>query len=523
MKERSVSIVLLFSIIILSGVISGILWFNLMTTSYEVDVWEQISTPEEEGMDATKVDQIIRWIKSQGCTLDSLIVIKNGKMVIEEYPNLEEYFDQILPNRDEHHYIASCTKSVVSSLIGIAIKEGYIENVNQKVVDFFTDRTIANLDERKKNITIEHLLTMRPGLDWYQPFSTDPAFDDPHDAQKMYSSEDFVQFVLDKPMVTDPGETWIYCDGASLLLSAIIQKTTGKPTLDFAREYLFSPLKINDVYWLRSPTGVYWGGTGLHLTIRDMAKIGYLYLNNGTWNNKQLFSADWRVNSTRTAIEFNENCGYGFQWWTYPKSEVYAAVGGGGQRIYVIPKYDMVIAITADMLNCPQPHDGLLHHLLRAVEKCHWTYSNYGFSCQYCSSGMYVNERADIVGPVSNVSGRVEIHIPYWPKLKYAIQWDTVDTVPNLTSVLEDYWEGFKRRNAGLTFTKLEHLTSSRKENHEMIYQEFEWFQQDQSFPGVLGTWYCEESSRLYIVTYYDLNIDLIPNALRFFDSFVCH
>ncbi|MFX0152494.1 MAG: hypothetical protein ACFFAJ_17025, partial [Candidatus Hodarchaeota archaeon] len=139
------------------------------------------------------------------------------------------------------------------------------------------------------------------------------------------------------------------------------------------------------------------------------------------------------------------------------------------------------------------------------------------------STGMYVNERADIVGPVSNVSGRVEIYIPYWPKLKYAIQWDTATTAPNLTSVLADYWVGFKRRNAGYTFTKLRPLSSATRGNHEMIYQEFEWLQQDQSFSGVIGAWYCEESSRLYIVTYYDLDIDLIPNALKFFDSFVCH
>ena len=315
---------------------------------WPTDGW-QYSTPAEQGMNATKLDAMIDMIDNQDLAIDSIIIVRNGLVVLEEYPS---------GNYTPHmkHFLASCTKSIVSALIGLAVREGFLEGTEQKLLDLFSDRSIDNLDSRKENITIEHLLTMTAGFDWDE-WSYE--YDDPRNsATQMYSSADPVQYILDLPMRSNPGEEWTYCAGASHLLSAIIQLSTGMTTLNFANLYLFEPLGISNVRWLRDSQGIYRGSSRLSLTPRDMAKIGYLYLNEGFWDGKQILSTDWVARSGDDIVHLGGNTpewspeGYGYQWWTIPSLGVYYAAGARGQKICVFPVYNLVVVFTA-YLNDP--------------------------------------------------------------------------------------------------------------------------------------------------------------------------
>ncbi|MFX0064121.1 MAG: serine hydrolase domain-containing protein [Candidatus Hermodarchaeota archaeon] len=318
------------------------------------------STPEEQGMNSTKLNQVIDYINDLNFAIDSVVVVRHGYIV------LEEYFNPSVSNQSSLHFVYSVTKSFTSALIGIAIQKGFIENVDQKVVDLFSNRIIANLDSRKQNMTIEHLLTMSTGLEWDEwTYSYD---DSRNDVIKMIYSSDSVQFILDRLMVNDPGEEWVYSSGASHLLSAIIEQTTNYNTLEFANEFLFGPLGITDVDWWQDPQGIYYGGFGLYLRARDMAKFGYLYLNNGTWDSQQIVSADWVAKSTETAFLRGGGHGYGYQWWTYPQLGIYYAIGLYDQSIFVVPDYNMVVVFTANITSGSNPeHNLLFDYIIPAV------------------------------------------------------------------------------------------------------------------------------------------------------------
>ena len=319
------------------------------------------STPEEQDMDSAQLEQVTEYIEENGLadigengmTIDSVVVVRNGYIVFEEYPG-GRYSKSMI------HIIHSTTKSVISALIGIAIEEGYIDGIDQKMVDLFPERSIANLDSRKESITLEHMLTMTAGMEWDE---WRYAYSDPqnHYIQSINSS-DPVQYILDLPMATDPGEVWNYNGGTSDLLSALITKITGQDTLLFAREFLFDPLGVPVLAWNRINQGIRMGGGGLYLTPRDMAKFGYLYLHNGTWDGKQVVPADFVAESVKTQSFFSESSGYGYQsWWTLPQQGVYYAAGSDGQRIYVVPALDMVVVFTSYI---PDNPERWLRHIL---------------------------------------------------------------------------------------------------------------------------------------------------------------
>ncbi|MFX0184818.1 MAG: serine hydrolase domain-containing protein [Candidatus Hodarchaeota archaeon] len=346
--------VILSIMIMLWGITSGFLWLNLYDRQIQENTWLS-STPEEQGMDSAKLEQIIKSIKQQNIAIDSLLIIRHGYLVIEEYPNLEEYLSHTQSNQDNMHSLYSATKSFTSALIGIAIEKGYIDNISLKVVDFFPEVMIENLDSRKKNMTLHHLLTMTTGFEWTG-----------NSAYEMLRSGNSVKYMLDLPMKYNPGTVLEYITGVTHLLSAIIQKTTGKTTLEFARKHLFNPLGISEAQWTYDRQNINHGDHGLSLTSRDIAKFGYLYLNNGTWNGEQIISTNWVIKSTQTYNLFDEYSGYGYQWWTFPQINVYYAKGLHGQNIYVVPKKDMVVVFTADISN-ELIIDNLFNSILSAV------------------------------------------------------------------------------------------------------------------------------------------------------------
>lgn len=289
------------------------------------------ATPESQGGNSKLLAKGIREIQKKHSTqINSVTVVTNGYVVLDAY---------IPPfNANTLHDLASVTKSFTSTLIGIAIKQGLIKDVNQKVMSFFPGRKIKNPHLWKNEMTIEHLLTMRSGQKVIVKNGEVTLF-------QMMSSPDWLQFMLDLPMETKPGTKFIYNSGGVYLLTAIIQKVSGMSALEFAKKHLFKPLNIQQVGWHSDPqrlTNYGWGS--LKIRPQDLAKLGYLYLNNGNWNGQQIVSKKWVRQATKTHHQFNETNGYGYLWWTY--KGVYAAKGRGGQFLAVYPSRKRVVAIT---------------------------------------------------------------------------------------------------------------------------------------------------------------------------------
>ena len=301
------------------------------STYWPTEGW-RTSTPGEQGIDSQKLEQMLAVIQEKDINIHSFLIIRNGYLVSETY--FGGY------GQDEKHDLQSVGRSFTATLIGIAIDKGYIDGVDRRIVDFFPERRIANLDPRKEDMTLEDLLTMRTGFEWQE---VEGAFD------SMKMSPDWTQYVLDMPMADQPGTRWNYCPICSHVLSAILYETTGINPRDFAEQYLFAPLGISGVVWMKDPDGIPLGAGGFQLTPRDMAKLGYLYLRNGQWDGQQVVSSDWvqKAAYQHVDVTFNEHFGYGYHWITAPAMEGYAALGGGGQIILVLPKYDLVIVTTA--------------------------------------------------------------------------------------------------------------------------------------------------------------------------------
>jgi CubicO group peptidase (beta-lactamase class C family) len=312
----------------------------------------QASTPEQQGMDSQKLVKMFDYIADRGLDLHSLLIVRNGVLVTEAY---------FFPYRAETlHSLNSSTKSVVSALIGIAVDKGFIRGVDQPLSSFFPDRTIANMDSRKQAITLEDLLTMSSGLDWPE---WDTSYSDPANiTRQMLLSLDPVQFVLDRPMHTDPGTLFNYNTGGSNLLSAILEQATGENTLEFAYANLFEPLGFSNPFWAEARNGMYRGGEGLMLTPRDMARFGILFLDHGLWDGRQVIPAAWVNASTRNQISTGPQAyagdQYGYQWWLgwIQSPGFYAASGYGGQFIFVVPEKNLVAVFTGE-LSMPEYED----------------------------------------------------------------------------------------------------------------------------------------------------------------------
>lgn len=294
-----------------------------------------VSSPEEQGMSSEVLARLVEFGLFNN--MDSLLITRHGKIVLET---------TYAPFRAGlKHRINSSTKAVTSSLIAIALKEGVLDSVDRRVVDFFPDRTIAHLDARKKAITIRHLLDMTSGLDWDEGVNGGLA-----SFLAMERSPDWVQFILDRPMSTEPGRAFYYNSGNSHLLSAILTRLTGKSAFDYAKEKLFGPLGIDDVTWRHDPQGISAGGAGLYMLPRDMAKFGYLYLRDGAWEGKQIVPSSW-VESVRGASvdmreSWSKNLRYGSQFWVIPGRDIFMSVGYDRQLVIVMPKLDIVVATT---------------------------------------------------------------------------------------------------------------------------------------------------------------------------------
>jgi len=299
---------------------------------WPTDGW-RTATPEAVGIDPELLDSMIEHVMGNGIGADSILVVRHGYIVSDTYfPPFDE---------GQRHIVYSCTKSVVSTLIGIALEEGYLESLDQRVLDLFPKRTVENLDAWKEEMTIRDLLTMTAGFD-----ARDSYLYNWEGLERMHDAEDAVQYVLDLPMAEEPGTRFEYTNGVSHLLSCIITEKTNMTALEFARERLFAPLGITDAEWSADSKGNNWGYSNLYLTPHDMAKIGYLFLNGGEWDGEQIVSRDWVEDAT--SVHFHAGTlldDYGFQWWVSPHG-YYSAIGYKGQFIHVVPDLDLVVVTT---------------------------------------------------------------------------------------------------------------------------------------------------------------------------------
>lgn len=313
--------------------------------------WHTVK-PESIYLNNEKLSELEHTIKSEYNNINGIVIIKNGNLAYEKYFNGK--------SPDDCQHVASVTKSVLSALIGIAIDKGYIKSVEEKVVDFFP-KYIADANKQKQQITIRHLLTMTvpyPYEDWHEPLDI------------LCQQQDWIKYTLD--IIGENGDlgAFKYSTAGAHLLSAILTESTGKSARAFANEHLFTPLGMkvipdyqmnaygfDDLFgknvkgWVHDPNGHSTGGWGLTLTTRDMARFGYLYLNNGVWNNNRVLSETW----IRESTEMNYH-NYGYLWWLRQEDglSTFSAIGDGGNMICCIPNMNMIVAISSQFIMNPR-------------------------------------------------------------------------------------------------------------------------------------------------------------------------
>ncbi|MCU0461019.1 MAG: beta-lactamase family protein [Bacteroidales bacterium] len=312
---------------------------------YTGDYWPTESwrtcKPEEVGMNSEKLKELneeILLLLKLHIDIHSVLIVKDGYIVAEQYYSDKYGIDSLQP-------VYSCTKSLTSALIGIAIDRKYLQDENTLMTGFFPEYKIENLTDDKQKITLKHMLTMSAGLDWHE---LDYHYNDERNTFNQWvSSSDRVKFVLDRQMVAVPGELYTYNTGISHVLSAIIKKSTGIRADSFALENIFRPLGIERYSWPVDSRGVALGGNGVQLLPRDMAKFGYLYLKYGFWDGEQIVSQKWIEISQTKHIKRNDipDYYYGYHWWVSPENS-YSAVGFGGQWITIFPEQNLVVVFT---------------------------------------------------------------------------------------------------------------------------------------------------------------------------------
>jgi CubicO group peptidase (beta-lactamase class C family) len=257
------------------------------------------------------------------------------------------------------HTMQSVSKTVTSIIFGVAITRGdFKASLNTPVLMYFDAAKVKNVDDRKRHMTVENLLTMTSGMNAGELFYPSNSDDPENDFVHMEAADDWVQYAIDEPLVEEPGKNFIYSSADAELLAYVFQKETGQDIDAYAEKYLFAPLGIRH-YWKRDYVGTVDTEGGLYLNDEDLAKLGFLYLNNGLWEGKQIVSEDWVKQSVapHVSMPFTLEGGrfyYGFTWWLYPVSGKYAwmASGIGGQTLLVFPQQDLIAVFTGwDLVN----------------------------------------------------------------------------------------------------------------------------------------------------------------------------
>ena len=335
---------------------------------YPTDGWQK-KEPKALGMNPEKLKELEPVIKAKYGNINGIVVVRKRYVAFERYYNGYGPFDA--------HHVASVTKSVLSALVGIAIDNGFIKSIEQRVLDFFPEYTSSSDDLQKRNITLRHLLTMTAPF----PFSWkegDKIGNEPLD--RLRRQRNWIMYILN--LMGQKGQLgqFQYYTAGTHLLSAIITRTTGLSAREFANKRLFVPIGMREIPdyemksfgleelfgknirgWVKDPNGNNTGGWGLTLTPLDMARFGLLYLDHGAWGNQQIISKSWMDVSTDKAVtidaKVNGYSGYGYLWWFRETDGIsaFSALGDGGNAICCIPEKDLVVAIASNVVR--RSHD----------------------------------------------------------------------------------------------------------------------------------------------------------------------
>lgn len=290
--------------------------------------------------------------------LHGLVVARHGRLVLEWYGAGEDYawnrsLGPVVFGRDTLHDLRSVTKSVTGVLYGIALASGEAPSPSEPLLTHFPEYPDLLADPDRARLTVEHALTMTLGLDWNE---SAPYTSAENSEIAMEFANDRYRYILARPIAEAPGTRWRYCGGASALLGALIARGTGTPIDAFARDHLFKPLGIESFEWMRGADGVAAPASGLRLAPHDLARIGQLLLDRGTWENRQIVPASWLDEMLRPRIRIDSTREYGYQWYLGSSPSAadegqprrwYGANGNGGQRLFVLPELDLVVAMTA--------------------------------------------------------------------------------------------------------------------------------------------------------------------------------
>ncbi|MCM3595036.1 beta-lactamase family protein [Metabacillus idriensis] len=276
--------------------------------------------------------------------INAVVFSQNSSVIFEYYKNRKQ--------QDKLHKLNSCTKSIMSILIGIALDKGYLSSLDEPLYHFFPEIFEQQPDKRKMYLTMRDIITMTDGLDF-------PEFGEWNCFAPMIYHSDIVKFVIDRPLIHEIGTHMNYNSGCSHILSAIIKQVTGMTTEEFAIKHLFAPLGIKEYQWYKDKMNIHKGADGLVLKIGDMQKIGQLMLQKGMYNEKRIVTSEWISQSTKPNLMTYDYIGYyGMHWWVNKldrnkdfskENTFYFALGFGGQYIIIVPQSETVITITSDI------------------------------------------------------------------------------------------------------------------------------------------------------------------------------
>jgi CubicO group peptidase (beta-lactamase class C family) len=302
--------------------------------NFEPFIWN-IFTPGAQGINSQILDSAFIVAEQLGY-VDGLLIIRNGYLVAEEYYNGYTV--------DSPHNIKSVSKSYLSAITGIALQKGYF-TLDDKVMDYFPEYVTDTMDVRKYDITIRDLMIMKMGID-----------SEENNLFEVLATPNWIKTTIELPLLSAPGEKFRYNTLETHLLSAILTKTSGLCTFDLTKKYLTDPMGIDIDHWSQDPQGYYFGGSEMFFTPREMAVLGYLYLNGGVLGGEQIIPANWVYSSLTGTWEKNSaewgvlrDYNYGHLWWLGKINgyEMFWALGFGGQMVVTFPELDLIVVTTA--------------------------------------------------------------------------------------------------------------------------------------------------------------------------------
>lgn len=290
--------------------------------------------------------------------LHSALVILKDEVLAEVHTSArDERWGQPLGRRQHGpktlHDLRSVTKSIVGLLYGIALDEGLVPGLDDPLLDQFPEYADLASDPGRRRILVRHALSMTMGTQWNE----DLPYSDPANSEiAMERSADRYRFVLDRPMVGEPGASWIYSGGATAIVARLIARGAGVPIATYARDKLFAPLGIDDFEWVAGPDGEQSAASGLRLTVHDLARIGRLIVDKGAWQGRPVVPAEWVEAMLSPQVTATDGLRYGFFWWLAPDGTPpywVAAFGNGGQRLMVAPRSGLIVVVFAGNYNQP--------------------------------------------------------------------------------------------------------------------------------------------------------------------------